>query len=117
MKSSTGVVEQRPIAFEQQLKASPEDAQRRIFLGLSLAYLGRKTDALPRGAGGPRATYRLAAQLRIESQCLSPTAPGRDAVSISLEEPGWSTERRAELGPKTQQPPGGHASDLRRGRR
>ena len=54
MKSSTGVVEQRPIAFEQQLKASPEDAQRRIFLGLSLAYLGRKTDALHEAQEGAR---------------------------------------------------------------
>ena len=54
MKSSTGVVEQRPIAFEQQLKASPEDAQRRIFLGLSLAYLGRKTDALREAQEGAR---------------------------------------------------------------
>jgi len=54
MKSSTGVVEQRPIALEQQLKASPEDAQRRIFLGLSLASLGRKTDALREAQEGAR---------------------------------------------------------------
>jgi serine/threonine-protein kinase len=33
------------IAIEQQLTASPEDAQRRMFLGLSLAYLGRKAEA------------------------------------------------------------------------
>lgn len=34
------------IAIEQQLTASPEDAQRRMFLGLSLAYLGRKAEAM-----------------------------------------------------------------------
>jgi TolB-like protein len=33
-------------AFEQQLKATPEDAQRNVFLGLALAYAGRKDDAI-----------------------------------------------------------------------
>jgi eukaryotic-like serine/threonine-protein kinase len=31
--------------FETQLRASPGDAQRHVFLGLSLAYLGRNADA------------------------------------------------------------------------
>ncbi len=35
--------------IEQTLKATPEDAQRRVFLGLSLAYLGRKTEAMKEG--------------------------------------------------------------------
>ena len=42
------------IAIEQQLKASPEDAQRRVFLGLSLAYLGRKADAVREAQEGAR---------------------------------------------------------------
>ena len=42
------------IALEQQLKASPEDAQRRVFLGLSLAYLGRKADAVREAQEGAR---------------------------------------------------------------
>jgi serine/threonine protein kinase/tetratricopeptide (TPR) repeat protein len=33
-------------AFAQQLAAVPEDDQRHLMLGLSLAYLGRKTDAI-----------------------------------------------------------------------
>jgi TolB-like protein/Tfp pilus assembly protein PilF len=32
--------------FEQQLLASPEDAQRRVLLGLSLAFMGRKAASL-----------------------------------------------------------------------
>jgi eukaryotic-like serine/threonine-protein kinase len=42
------------IAIEQQLKASPEDAQRHVFLGLSLAYLGRKADAVREAQEGTR---------------------------------------------------------------
>jgi tetratricopeptide (TPR) repeat protein len=34
------------IAIEQQLKATPEDPQRLVLLGLSLAYLGRREDAI-----------------------------------------------------------------------
>ncbi|HZI77327.1 MAG TPA: hypothetical protein VFD73_25460, partial [Gemmatimonadales bacterium] len=34
------------IALEGQLKSTPGDAQRRVFLGMTLAYLGRKADAL-----------------------------------------------------------------------
>ena len=33
------------IALEQQLTASPEDAQRNVLLGLALAYPGRKAEA------------------------------------------------------------------------
>ncbi len=37
-------------AFEEQLGAAPEDAQRHFDLGLSLAYLGRKEAAIREGA-------------------------------------------------------------------
>ena len=37
------------IAFEEQSRAAPEDPQRHVFLGLALAYLGRKTDAVREG--------------------------------------------------------------------
>ncbi|HEU5171077.1 MAG TPA: protein kinase [Gemmatimonadales bacterium] len=37
------------IALEEQLKATPENAQQRVFLGLALAYLGRKADAIREG--------------------------------------------------------------------
>jgi len=37
------------MAIEQQLAATPDNAQQRIFLGLALAYLGRKADAIREG--------------------------------------------------------------------
>ena len=37
------------IAVEQQLAATPDNAQQRVFLGLMLAYLGRKADAIREG--------------------------------------------------------------------
>jgi tetratricopeptide (TPR) repeat protein len=37
------------ITVEEQLRANPEDAQRHVFLGLALAYLGRKADAVREG--------------------------------------------------------------------
>jgi serine/threonine-protein kinase len=40
------------IASEQQLRAAPEDAQSHVFLGLALAYLGRKADAIREGERG-----------------------------------------------------------------
>ena len=39
-------------AFEEQLHAAPEDPSSRIFLGLSLAYLGRKQEAIREGERG-----------------------------------------------------------------
>ena len=39
-------------AFEEQLRAAPNDAQRHVILGLALAYLGRKRDAIPEGQRG-----------------------------------------------------------------
>jgi tetratricopeptide (TPR) repeat protein len=39
-------------AFEEQLRATPEDAQRHTILGLSLAYLGRKEEAIREGERG-----------------------------------------------------------------
>jgi TolB-like protein len=40
------------LAFEDELRAAPDDAQRRVFLGLSLAYLGRKAEAIREGERG-----------------------------------------------------------------
>ena len=40
------------IALEQQLTASPEDAQRLVLLGVALAYTGRKAEAVQRGLKG-----------------------------------------------------------------
>jgi eukaryotic-like serine/threonine-protein kinase len=37
------------LGFEETLKATPDDGQRRVFLGLSLAYLGRKAEAVKEG--------------------------------------------------------------------
>src|SRR5262249_27223063 len=39
-------------AFESQLRAAPQDAQRHIILGLALAYVGRKEDAIQEGLRG-----------------------------------------------------------------
>jgi tetratricopeptide (TPR) repeat protein len=36
-------------AFEEQVKAAPQNAQRRVLLGLALAYLGRKEEAIREG--------------------------------------------------------------------
>ena len=38
--------------FEEQLRAAPDDPQRHTFLGLSLAYLGRKEEAIREGERG-----------------------------------------------------------------
>jgi serine/threonine-protein kinase len=35
--------------IEETLKATPDDAQRRVFLGLALAYLGRNSEAMKEG--------------------------------------------------------------------
>jgi tetratricopeptide (TPR) repeat protein len=40
------------IAFAEQSRAAPADAQRHVFLGLSLAYLGRKAEAVREGQRG-----------------------------------------------------------------
>jgi tetratricopeptide (TPR) repeat protein len=37
------------IAFEDQLRAAPEDGQLHVLLGTALAYLGRKADAVREG--------------------------------------------------------------------
>jgi tetratricopeptide (TPR) repeat protein len=39
-------------AFEEQLRATPQDAQRHVELGLVLAYLGRKDEAIREGERG-----------------------------------------------------------------
>jgi TolB-like protein/Flp pilus assembly protein TadD len=40
------------LAFEDQLKEAPENAQSHMFLGLALAYLGRKAEAVREGERG-----------------------------------------------------------------
>jgi len=40
------------LAFEEQSRAAPEDGQRHVLLGLALAYLGRRADALREGRRG-----------------------------------------------------------------
>ena len=40
------------LAFEQQTRAAPEDGQRHALLGLALAYLGRKAEAMREGQRG-----------------------------------------------------------------
>ena len=39
-------------AFEEQLRAAPNDAQRHVLLGLALAYLGQKDKAIREGQRG-----------------------------------------------------------------
>jgi TolB-like protein len=39
------------LAIEDQLKATPANAGRKVFLGLALAYLGRKAEAMKEGEG------------------------------------------------------------------
>ena len=40
------------LAFEQQTRTTPDDGQRRVLLGLALAYLGRKPEAVREGKRG-----------------------------------------------------------------
>ena len=44
--------EQARKTFEEQLREAPDDGQRRLFLGLALAYLGRKDEAIREGERG-----------------------------------------------------------------
>jgi len=37
------------LAYEEQLRATPDDGQRHVFRGLALAYLGRKAEAIREG--------------------------------------------------------------------
>jgi TolB-like protein/Flp pilus assembly protein TadD len=53
LKGNTGELrtyaEEARKAFQEQLRVTPQDAQRHVFLGLSLAYLGRKEEAIREG--------------------------------------------------------------------
>jgi serine/threonine-protein kinase len=40
------------IALEEQIRTAPEDAQQHVLLGVALAYLGRKTEAVREGRRG-----------------------------------------------------------------
>ena len=52
MRRAAAYADSARIAFEQQLTASPEDAQRNVLLGVALAYMGRKAEAVQRGVRG-----------------------------------------------------------------
>jgi serine/threonine-protein kinase len=52
MKRARAYADSARIAFEQQLKAAPEDAQRLVLLGVALAYLGRRDEAIKAGERG-----------------------------------------------------------------
>jgi tetratricopeptide (TPR) repeat protein len=40
------------LAYEEQLRATPDDGQRHVLRGLALAYLGRKAEAIAEGERG-----------------------------------------------------------------
>ena len=40
------------LAFEERIRNTPDDAQSHVFLGMSLAYLGRKAEAIAEGEKG-----------------------------------------------------------------
>jgi thioredoxin-like negative regulator of GroEL len=40
------------LALDEQARAAPDDGQRRVLLGLALAYMGRKADAVREGKRG-----------------------------------------------------------------
>jgi tetratricopeptide (TPR) repeat protein len=40
------------MAFEERLRSVPNDAQSRVFLGLALAYMGRRSEAVEEGQAG-----------------------------------------------------------------
>jgi tetratricopeptide (TPR) repeat protein len=42
------------VAFKERLRGAPDDAQSHVFLGLALAYLDRKTEAIREGEQGVR---------------------------------------------------------------
>jgi serine/threonine-protein kinase len=52
MRRAAAYADSARIALEQQLTASPEDPQRNVLLGVALAYMGRKAEAVQRGMKG-----------------------------------------------------------------
>ena len=52
LPSTRRFAEEAKQAFEEQLRATPQDPQRHAFLGLALAYLGRKEEAIREGERG-----------------------------------------------------------------
>jgi eukaryotic-like serine/threonine-protein kinase len=52
MRRAAAYADSARAAFEQQLTAAPEDAQRHVLLGLALAYTGRKAAAIREGERG-----------------------------------------------------------------
>jgi serine/threonine-protein kinase len=52
MRKAAAYADSARIAIEQQLTASPEDPQRHILLGVALAYMGHKAEAIQQGEKG-----------------------------------------------------------------
>ncbi len=51
-RRAAGYADSARLALEAQSRAAPEDGQRHVLLGLSLAYLGRKAEAIREGRRG-----------------------------------------------------------------
>ena len=49
VEGGRAVAEEARQAFEEQLRAAPDNAQRHVVLALALAYLGRKEEAIREG--------------------------------------------------------------------
>jgi hypothetical protein len=64
-------------AYEEQSRATPNDAQRHVVLGLALSYLGRKDDAIREGAASPSIRLR-------RMRCAAPTASTSSCGSYML---------------------------------
>jgi tetratricopeptide (TPR) repeat protein len=52
MKRAAAYADSARVAFEQQLTATPEDPQRLVLLGVALAYMGRRDEAVRAGKQG-----------------------------------------------------------------
>jgi thioredoxin-like negative regulator of GroEL len=52
MKRAAAYGDSARAAFEQQLTATPEDPQRLVLLGVALAYMGRRDEAVRAGKQG-----------------------------------------------------------------
>ena len=79
------------IADEELLRAAPEDAQRHVFLGVALAYLGRKADAVREGQRGvallPIARTPTAVPTCSTNSCASTSYVGEPEKALDQLEP------------------------------
>ena len=79
-------------AFEEQLRAAPDNAQRHVVLGLALAYLGRKEEAIREGE-------RAVALDPVEKDALRGPYYQHELVRIYtlVGEPEWALDRLEPL--------------------